>query len=157
MTIFLSDQPEDEKVYLDNCCYSRLYDNETQAKVKAEADTVRKIIEHCRLGEFSILGSAVVLSEIRGIVGDDEKREALEKIYNTIAEDAPLTAQCLARAHQLHLAGLGVMDSRHLAVAEAAGAGFLLTTDADFIKKCAKPNFTTVKVINPLDFEWRLL
>jgi len=155
--MFLSEQPEDEKVYVDSCGFGRLYDNESQAKVKAEADAIRKTIEHCRLGEFSIIGSAVVVSEIRAIEDDDEKRDALEKIYNEVAVNAPLTAQCLARAHQLHLAGLGVMDSRHLAVAEAEGAGFLLTTDMDFIKKCARPNFTKVKVINPLDFERRLL
>jgi len=44
------------------------------------------------------------------------------------------------------------MDSYHLAAAEAAGADYLLTTDLDFISKCVRPNFTAVRVINPLDF-----
>jgi len=139
-------------IYLDNCCYSRLFDIITQAKVKAEAEKIQFIINNRFLGNYVIIGSLVVISEIRGIA-DAKKRKAVSDCYfDTISGNVQLYAQGLARAYELYLKGLGKMDSRHLAAAETAGAEFLLTTDADFIKKCAQKNFTTVKVINPLDF-----
>jgi len=140
-------------IYLDNCCYSRLFDAITSTKIGAEAKKIQLIIDNLFLGDYKIIGSLVLTSEMSGI-DDYEKREAVEEIYDRVVTDeVRLSAQTIVRADELRLSmGLGVMDSRHLAAAEAAKADFLLTTDADFIKKCAKKKLTNVKVINPLDF-----
>jgi len=140
------------KVYLDSCCYSRLFDIITHAKVKAEADKIQDIINNRFLGHYVIIGSLIVIAEIRKIP-NILMRKTVEGLYSDIITDeVKLSAQNLARAHKLHLGGLGKMDARHLTAAEVAEADFLLTTDMDFIKVCAKPNFTTVNVINPIDF-----
>lgn len=47
-----------------------------------------------------------------------------------------VSEKILARADKLELMGLGMMDARHLAAAEDAGAEYLLTTDEKFLKKC---------------------
>jgi len=44
------------------------------------------------------------------------------------------------------------MDSQHLALAEATGVDFLLTTDGPFVRICAEKNLSDVSVINPLNF-----
>jgi predicted nucleic acid-binding protein len=88
-----------------------------------------------------------------GKIRDAKRRKVTEQIYNkAIISKVALSAQTIARARELESKGLGAMDARHLATAEAGMADYLLTTDIDFIKKCAKPNLTTVKVINPLNF-----
>jgi predicted nucleic acid-binding protein len=103
-------------------------------------------------GEYRIIGSFVVVTEI--IQNPDTKeRRIIERLYNRITSgEAPRTAQRRTRAAELETKGLKTMDAQHLAAAEAADADYLLTVDKDFIKKASQPNFTTVKVINPIDF-----
>jgi len=141
-----------DTIYLDNCCFCRLFDTKTQPKIIAEADKIQNIIDNRIIGGYRIIGSFVVEFEM-GDIDDYEKREAVEAVYDdAICDEVELSVQTLARADDLHLMGLGVMDSRHLAAAEAAGAKFLLTTDEKFIRKCANKNLSKVRVINPLDF-----
>ena len=139
-------------IYLDNCCYGRRFDDKTNLNVKEEADRIRHIIRNRAKGRYAIIGSFAVKTEI-GQITDNKKRRAVESHYKkTVVGTVKPTAQIITRAVELELKGLRMMDSRHLAAAEAAGADYLLTTDMDFIKKCSNPNFTTVKVINPLNF-----
>jgi predicted nucleotidyltransferase len=49
--------------------------------------------------------------------------------------------------------GLGVMDSYHLAAAEAAGADVLITVDKDFERISTNKKLSRVIVINPLKFK----
>jgi len=139
-------------VYLDTCCYSRLFDINAQGKVKAQVAEIRHIIKNRITGGHIVIGSFAVTAEIRK-TRDAKKRQAVEKLYyGIIAYETNISAQCIARAVNLNLMELGKMDSFHLAAAEAAGAGFLITTDEKFIRKCQNRNITAVKVINPLDF-----
>ena len=56
-----------------------------------------------------------------------------------------------ARSRVLQDIGLKLLDSYHLAFAEAAEVDFLLTTDDRFVKIADRIK-TAVKVINPLNF-----
>jgi len=139
-------------IYLDTCCYSRLFDGKVSPEVIAEAGRIRHIIRNRFSGKYRIIGSFVVVTEI--IQNPDTKeRRIIERLYNRITSgEAPRTAQRRTRAAELETKGLKTMDARHLAAAEAAGADYLLTVDKEFLKKASKPNFTTVKVINPIYF-----
>jgi len=138
-------------VYLDTCCYSRLFDITDQTDVINEAERILYIISN-RAGKYRIIGSFAVITEINRNPNTKERR-FIENFYNLIKNgEAQLTTQSVTRAQELMSKGLKVMDSLHLAAAEAAHAEYLLTVDKDFIKKCSQPNFTSVKVINPLDF-----
>jgi predicted nucleic acid-binding protein len=141
-----------DKVYIDNCFNSRLFDGDISPKVKAQAAKIRHIINNQIKGGYVIIGSFAVAAEI-GKIPDDELRMAAEKQYKRIIfDEVESTAQIIERADKLNLMGLGPMDARHLAAAEASGAKFLLTTDEKFIRKCQNRNITAVKVINPMDF-----
>jgi len=149
MTMF---QHIDEKVYFDTCTICRLFDAIKSPNAAAEAERIQEIIDNRILGGYAIIGSFAVVSELADI-NDVRKREAVERRYHSIVTDnVELSGHIRARARELRLRGLGMMDAFHLAAAEAAGAGCLLTTDVDFIKKCARSDFTKVAVINPLDF-----
>jgi predicted nucleic acid-binding protein len=141
-----------DRVYLDNCCNSRLFDDDTQPKVKAQAAKIRHIINNRIKGGYIIIGSFAGETEIGQIPDDGKRREAEQSYKESIDETVKLSAQIIARAQKLESMGLGAMDARHLAAAEAAGAGFLLTTDEKFIRKCQNRNLTAVKVINPTEF-----
>jgi predicted nucleic acid-binding protein len=139
-------------IYLDTCCYGRRFDCQTDPNIKAETKAIKTIIRKCIAGGHRIIGSLAVTSEI-GDISDNEKRKAIDDFYaDTVTGDVPITKQGYARAAALEAAGLGAMDSRHLAAAETAGADFLLTTDAFFIKKCNNLKLSVVNVMNPRDF-----
>ncbi|MDR2591447.1 MAG: PIN domain-containing protein [Chitinispirillales bacterium] len=138
-------------IYLDTCCYSRLFDVTDQIDVIEEAGRIRYVMRNSFYGKYRIIGSFAVVSEISQ--NPKKERRRIEKLYNLIKSgEAQVTTQCGVRAQELQSKGLKVMDSLHLAAAEEAGADYLLTVDKEFIKKCSRPNFTTVKVINPINF-----
>lgn len=139
-------------VYLDTCCYSRLFDVTDQIDVIEEAGRILYIMQNGFAGKYRIIGSFAVVAEISQNPNSEERR-IIESFYNLIKSgEAQISEQSAARAQELQLKGIKTMDSAHLAVAEAAHADYLLTVDKDFIKKCSQPNFTTVKVINPINF-----
>jgi len=143
------------RVCLDNCCNSRLFDDDTSLKVKAQADAIRRIIRNRINGGYIIIGSFAAETEMAQIPDDEKRREAEQNYKESIDETVKFSAQIITRARKLELMGLKAMDARHLAAAEAAKADYLLTVDEKFIKRCAKNNLTMVKVINPIDFERR--
>jgi len=141
-----------DKVYIDNCCNSRLFDTDASPKVMAQAAKIRHIVNNRTNGGYIIIGSFAGDIEI-GKIPDTEKRRQAKELYGKIIDGkVKPSAQIIARARKLNSMGLGEMDSFHLAAAEAEGAKFLLTTDEKFIRKCKNRNLTAVKVIDPLDF-----
>ena len=139
-------------IYLDTCCYSRLFDVSDQIDMIKEAGRIRYIIRDSFFGKYTIVGSGVVITEIRKNPNVKERRET-ERLYNiTISDKAKASAQSILRAAELVSKGLKEMDALHLAAAESMGADYLLTVDKEFLKKASRPNFTTVKVINPILF-----
>jgi predicted nucleic acid-binding protein len=140
------------KIYLDTCCYCRPFDKQEQAKIAAETVAVMTAIDTCKIAGHDIVGSDAVDFEL-GNISNDNLREAVMDIYQNTADcRVLLTAKGHNRARALHAEGLGVLDSQHLAAAEAAGVDFLLTTDWHFERTCAEKNLSSVKVINPLTF-----
>jgi len=140
-----------QTIYLDTCCYSRIFDVTDQISVINEAGRIRYIMRNGFSGKYRIIGSFAVVIEI----GQNPKKERrrIEKLYNLIKSgEVQVSPQSEARAQELQLEGLKEMDSFHLAAAEAAHADYLLTVDKDFLKICSRSNFAKVKVINPLNF-----
>jgi predicted nucleic acid-binding protein len=139
-------------VYLDTCCYSRLFDGKISAEVTAETRRIQYIIRNRLSGKYIIVGSDIVTAEVRQNP-DDNERGIIEELYNMIISDeATAHPQRATRAAELELKGLKTMDARHLAAAEVMGADYLLTVDKPFLKVCSRSKITTVNVINPIDF-----
>jgi len=139
-------------IYLDTCCYSRLFDGKASPEVTTEAGRIQHIIQNRFSGVYIIVGSGIVTTEIRQNP-DTKERRIIERLYNTIISGkAKASARRRTRAAELETKGLKTMDARHLAAAESMDADYLLTVDKEFLKKASRPNFTTVKVINPILF-----
>ncbi|MDR2693762.1 MAG: hypothetical protein LBB74_06055 [Chitinispirillales bacterium] len=139
-------------IYLDTCIYGRPFDWPQTPKIRAEANAVDTVLKKRERGELRIIGSAAASFEI-GQITNAAKRKTIDAYYRkAITETTTPTTQIKKRVGVLMTAGLGDMDAAHLAIAEDAGAGFLLTVDKDFIKKCNDLNLTIVKVMNPTTF-----
>jgi len=142
------------KLYFDSCCYGRPYDDQTQAKIRAEAAAVENIIKLAQWYGYTIFGSVVLDVEIGKIKNKDaEKYTGVWGFYRRTATRRAGAEKHVAE-HYAPLAlkaGIRGLDVFHLCVAIAAGVDYLLTTDKQFIKAAAGLRLP-LAVINPLNF-----
>ena len=136
------------KIYFDNCCLNRPFDDLSDNAVRMEAEAVLAIIDNCESCEWEYYSSDVLLDEILEMPNAD-KREKVLTLYRSANSHIDLTDAILRRAKALEKWGIKSYDALHLAGAEAGGADVLLTTDKKFMN-AAKRSDTAVPVRNPL-------
>jgi len=134
------------KVYMDNCCYYRPFDNQSQDRIRIEADAILAILERCNAGKWSLLGSEVVEFELLR-ARDESKLKNATALYSSVAESLQVTSLVRQRANELQKKGLKPLDSLHVAVAEFGNVAVHLTTDDELIKKAQNAGIT-IKVCN---------
>ena len=140
------------KLYLDNCCYNRPYDDQTQERIHMEGEAILAIINKCKQNNDEIIGSPALDFEM-GQIGNIEKYDKVKNFYTqTITGRFEYNVTILQRAKELFNGTIiRTLDRFHLAFAENANADVLLTTDDKFEKACSKINLK-IRVMNPLDF-----
>jgi predicted nucleic acid-binding protein len=140
------------KLYLDNCCYNRPYDDQSQERIHLEGEAVLAIINRSKQNNDEIMESLALDFEIKQIM-NYEKQEKVNYFYGqTITEEIDYNSDILKRAKELsEQTSIRTFDRFHLSFAEYAGVDVLLTTDKKFEKACSKINLN-IKVMNPLDF-----
>jgi predicted nucleic acid-binding protein len=138
------------RVYLDACCFSRLTDDQSQSRIRDEAEAVERILTWVRLGFVKLIGSEVLRDEVRRIPSVD-RRAATEALLSFASEMIELDDSITRRAAELNRLGYGVFDALHVATAESAMADVLLSTDDRLVKKAARCNGSPrIPVRNPL-------
>lgn len=138
------------KIYFDACCVNRLTDDQSQQRIRAEAESIEAILENVRQGTIAWVISPVLTEEIQRSPQIERRREngALLALATSAIE---VSDQVLIRARQLEAAGYGGYDALHLACAEAGHADVLLTTDDKFVKRAVRGEGTPlVPVRNPV-------
>lgn len=138
------------KVYVDVCCLNRPFDDQTQDRIRLEAEAVILILKRFEAGEWQWVSSEVVDFEIEQT--PDAERRLRVKLLTTRVHESVLVEQAEAeRAEQLEKLGFGAFDALHIACAESAGADIFLTTDNPLLRQAnrlAEP--LRVRVENPL-------
>ena len=140
------------KLYLDNCCYNRPYDDQTQERIHLEGEAVLAIINKYKQNDNEIIGSPALDIEIEQI-RNIEKQEKVKIFYEqTMNRKIRYNSDILKRVKELsEQSNIRTLDRFHLSFAEYAEVDVLLTTDDKFEKACSKLNLHT-KVMNPLNF-----
>ena len=126
-----------EIIYLDCCCLNRPFNDQTQERIRREAEAILEIIGRCWTGEWTWIASVVLYVEIAQIL-DSNLRAKLEELggfaWSTIAVDESIDS----RADALESLGFHRLDALHLAVAEHGGATVLLTVDDRLLKRAKR-------------------
>ena len=139
------------KIYLDNCCYNRPFDDRSNIRNYLEREAVLLIMEKAFEGELEVMGSDILVKEMQ-MISDPDKREDVERIYKAVHKrEIPFDEGIIQRAKEvMKQSNIKAFDSLHLASAEAAHA-VLITTDLKFLKACKRLQ-TYVEVKNPIEF-----
>lgn len=136
------------KIYLDNCCLNRPFDDLRDDVVRMEAEAVISIIDKCENGEWEFCASDVLFDEIDNNPNLVRKQKVLI-LYQSAKWHIDLTAKIIVRAKEFEHFNIKAYDALHLASAEAGNVDVFLTTDRKLINTAGRSD-ATVAVQNPL-------
>lgn len=138
------------KIYLDVCCLNRPFDDQTQARIRLEAEAVLVILAQCEIGDWEWISSEVVELEIHQ-TPDPERRRRVQLLASHAHRSVVVGRSEIERAQQFEAWGISAFDALHLACAESGGAKVFLTTDDKLLRKsAAHAKQLQVRVENPL-------
>ena len=139
------------KLYLDNCCYNRPFDDLEQEKINLEANAIENIFRKHINKEVEIYKSMAIDFEISKIKSNNKRRQ-VEDLYDAMELiEIGYSEEIKQRAIELRQYNIKNMDSLHLAFAESKDIDYLITTDRLLINASKRANLE-IKVINPIEF-----
>jgi predicted nucleic acid-binding protein len=137
---------------LDVCCFNRPFDDQTQERVRLEAEAVLLILGLCQRGEWHLVGSEAITLEINQ-TRDLEKKSQIQALATLAILRVTVNESVQVRASTFVRRGLGTFDALHLACAEASQAAALLTTDDRLVRWAGRqPDVLQVRVANPVSW-----
>jgi predicted nucleic acid-binding protein len=140
------------RVYLDACCLNRLTDDQSQARIRDEAEAVESVFRMVRMGMATWISSTALEVEINRNPDADRRHDVavLLALANEVIVPQTGTAE---RATVLQKLGLDPFDALHLACAEEGRADVFLTTDDALIRRAGRRiNEIRTRVMNPVSW-----
>ena len=135
------------RLYLDNCCFNRPYDDQTNLNIRLEAEAKLFIQNEILERNYELAGSFMMDYEISANPFYD-RQLAFMKWKNIAALDVDPVEGILTRSREIMQKNIKQKDAIHIACAVKAGCDYFLTTDRKVLNK----NIPEIKLINPLDF-----
>jgi hypothetical protein len=137
------------KIYLDNCCFNRPFDDQSQLRILLESEAKLRIQENIRSGIFELVWSYILDYE-NSQNPFRERREQIIKWRTYSDEDIEESEDVLNIASMIMKHGIKKMDSLHLACAMKANTDYFLTTDDGVIKKATL--IQNIQIVDPIGF-----
>lgn len=136
------------KIYLDNCCLNRPFDDQSNLRTRLESEAIKVILFLCEQQQWHLMSSKIIEFEIAN-TPDEGRRKELEAINGLASSVIEINDTISSRAKEFEKIGLQAFDAMHLACSEN-GADVLLTADDKFLKRSLKIENLKIKVSNPL-------
>jgi len=135
------------RLYLDNCCFNRPYDDQTSLNVHLEAQAKIFIQNEILNKTFELAWSFMMDYEISSNPFYDRKIAFLNW-KNIAVVDIEPAQEILISGKSLSQKNIKKKDALHIACAIKAECEYFLTTDGGILNK----NVSEIKIINPVDF-----
>jgi hypothetical protein len=137
------------RVYLDNCCFNRPFDNQSNIRVKLETDSKLYVQLLILRGKIELAWSYILDFE-NNANPFFERKYTIGKWKHLSVIDSEESSVVLTKALNFVRMGIKAKDALHLACAVATTCDYFLTTD-DVIQKKMQGN-EEMTVLNPVDF-----
>lgn len=136
------------KIYLDNCCFNRPYDNQKDIKIKIETEAKLIIQEKIKEKELDFAWSYILEYENNNNPFEERKIEI--KLWKDLAQSTIIEdKKILELMNKIVKKGLKPLDSLHIACAIELGCDYFVTVDRGIIKKTVL--IKQIKITNPID------
>ena len=133
---------------MDACCLNRPFDDQSQDRVRIEAEAVLNILEYCQNGEWTLAASKALDFELAQCP-DPVKLAAIRTLYAVAQNRLAATEQVKIRSREFRQQGFSFFDSLHVALAEAHQQDVFLTTDDRLCRATAVMRLR-IRVANPV-------
>jgi len=138
------------KIYFDTCCINRPFDDQTQVRVRLEAEAVLGVLGRIENGEWSWVGSEVLMDEIEQMP-DAQRLGRVKLLSGFVQEIIEIGEKEVKRAKELQKQGFQVFDALHIACAESAKVDVFLSTDDRLLRQAKRVSKRLhVRIENPL-------
>lgn len=138
------------RIYLDNCCYNRPYDDQSLKAISLEAEAKLYIQDNIRNGKLELVWSFMLDFE-NSANPYEERKESIEDWKALSMENIKAIEEVKDLAKRLETAyNIKPKDALHLACAIETKSQYFLTTDRILLKKVSQ--LKEITVINPVDF-----
>lgn len=135
------------RIYLDNCCFNRPYDDQSYLVIRLESEAKLFIQKEILRGTFELVWSYILDYENFANPYEDRKR-AIARWRSIAKFDTDASDEIVELGKELMRKNIKKKDALHIACAIKANCDYFLTTD----KKLLNTAFKEITVINPLDF-----
>jgi len=137
------------RVYLDNCCFNRPFDDQSQLRINLETEAKLKIQEYVTLNRFELIWSYML--DYENFKNPYLERKTQIAKWNKYAViDVEESIEILTIASDVVKHGIKIFDSLHVACAIKAKADCFLTTDDGILKK--EKLIQEIKIMDPIEF-----
>jgi len=135
------------KIYLDNCCFNRPFDDQKQLKIRLETEAKLHIQRQIMLGEVELIWSYILELE-NNHNPDIEIRYSIHGWKKLASYFCVENEEIIAYAEGLQRLGIKPHDALHVSCARYAKADYFITTDNKLINK----KMDDIPIVNPLFF-----
>lgn len=138
------------RVYLDNCCYNRPYDDQSQLRISLESQAKVEVQNEIKGGKIELATSYM------GFYENNENPYEIRRMnirdfqdrYVTIHVSENMDDKVNEKAREIENTGVKYKDACHVACAILSKCDYFLTTDDRLLKyQCDE-----VSLMNPVDF-----
>jgi predicted nucleic acid-binding protein len=136
------------KIYLDNCCFNRPFDDQTLLSTRLETEAKLKIQEKIKAAEIA-LGWSYILdfeNNANPFLERHIEIQRWKKLADSFTNETP---EILTQMKQLMSFGLKPIDALHVACAIELKCDYFLTVDKGILKKAA--NISSISVTSPIN------
>jgi predicted nucleic acid-binding protein len=137
------------RIYLDNCCFNRPFDDQSQIKIHLETQAKLYVQQQIKNKYLELVWSYIL--DYENSFNPFEERKAIISEWRNIAVMEIIESKLILDiARNLLDFGIKSKDALHIACAVEADCQYFLTTDAILLKKSNQ--IIQIKLINPIEF-----
>ena len=137
------------RVYLDNCCYNRPFDEQGELAVLVETIAKLQIQALMRAGRIEYAWSDVLGLEVSRNPFLERRERILDWMMGA-AVYIESTDEIVERGREIEGMGVKPKDALHLASAEKAECDWFFTTDKGILRKVRQ--LGEMRIVNPVEF-----
>ncbi len=135
------------RVYLDNCCFNRPFDEQRQIKIRLETEAKLNIQTNILRGKYELAWSYIL--DYENLQNPyNSRKDTIQKWKDVAIVDCDENDYILELALKFEKEGLKSKDALHVACAIFTKSDYFITTDQKILNK----NIAEIIIINPIDF-----
>ncbi|MCK9304264.1 MAG: hypothetical protein M0P27_02565 [Bacteroidales bacterium] len=137
------------RIYLDNCCFNRPYDDQSHLRIRLETEAKLWIQSDIRNGSHDLVWSYILDYENEKNPFN-ERAGMICKWKKYAVDDISESTELLSLAKLFLKCGFKKYDSLHIACALTGNAKYFITTDDGVLRKSSL--IEKMQVMDPIDF-----